>query len=98
VCVDGQLVITKKDLTKDAFTVKDECKQVSILTSDATITLQHDVAALSIEAADVTVDAQHVEHLAVFGKGATVSHTGAAPTVADTGIGTPTDLTVTQKQ
>ena len=97
VCEDGQLIITKKDLKKDAYTVDAACKLVAVTVSDATITIGADVDTVSLEGEGNTIDAQRIGQLALFGSGNTIKHTGDKPALADTGAGTPDDTTYVQK-
>lgn len=83
-CDNGQLTITIADLSKDkSFVVDDACERVSILTSGASITLEHDVDAVTIEGSDNTVTAEDVERTFVVGTGNTFKHTGDAPKPVD---------------
>ncbi|WFR68073.1 DUF3060 domain-containing protein [Curtobacterium flaccumfaciens] len=83
-CDNGQITITAGDLSKDkTFTVKDACDKVSILASGASITIEHDVDAVTIEGSDNTITAKDVQRTYAVGTGNTIKHTGKTPKPVD---------------
>lgn len=83
-CDNGQLTITVGDLSKDkTFTAKDACDKISILASGASITIEHDVDAVTIEGSDNTITAEGVQRTYAVGTGNTIKHTGKAPKPVD---------------
>lgn len=80
VCDHGQMTIVDGNLAADrTLTISTPCDHVAIVASDAEITLDHDIAVLTIEGSNNTVTAEHVERSLGMGGNNVVQHTGTAP-------------------